>query len=133
VGLGWQPARNLDFKLAAAYYAFQNLGGMLSSPCVANTGADPCSTDNTRPGFQQTGNTLFAIRNLVSNVTNPPLFQYYGLSSRFRDLDVTTRLDYGMGSIHAILEGDVVKNLAYSRRTILASNPVNNIGPNLGT
>jgi len=133
VGLGWQPARNLDFKLAAAYYVFQNLGGMLSNPCVANTSADPCNTDNTRPGFQQTGNTLFAIRNLVSNVTNPPLFQYYGLASRFRDLDITTRLDYGMGSIHAVLEGDVVKNLAYSRSRILASNPVNNIGPNAGT
>jgi hypothetical protein len=133
VGLGWQPAHDLDFKLAAAYYVFQNLGGMLSSPCVANTSADVCNTDNTRPGFQQFGNTLFAIRNLVSNVTNPPLFQYYGLASRFRDLDITARLDYGMGSIHAVLEGDVVKNLMYSRNWILARNPVNNIGPNTGT
>jgi hypothetical protein len=129
VGLGWQPARNLDFKLAAAYYHFQNLEGALSSACVANTSADPCNTDNSRPGFQQNGNTMFAIRNLVSNVTNPPLFQYYGLATPFHDLDINTKLDYGMGAIHAVVEGDVVKNLAYSRANILAKSPLNNFAP----
>jgi hypothetical protein len=132
LGLDFQPARSFDFKLAAAYYDFQNIEGVLSSPCVANTSADPCNTDNSRPGFQQNGNTLFAIRNLVSNVTNPPLFQYYGLSSPFRDLDIIARLDYAMSSIHAVVDGDVVRNLAFSRRRILATNPVNNIGPNNG-
>lgn len=136
LGLGWQPMRNLDFKLAAAYYHFDNLEGVLSSPCVANSSADACNTDNSRPGFQQNGNTMFAIRNLVSNSTGntpPPLFQYYGLSSKFHDLDVNTRLDYGMGAIHAVLEGDVVKNLAFSRSRILGRNPLNNIGPNVGS
>jgi hypothetical protein len=133
LGLGWQPVRNLDFKLAAAYYHFKNLNGGMSSPCVANVSADPCSTDNSRPGFQQTGNTMFAIRNLVSNATNPPLFQYYGLASPFHDVDVMARLDYSFGSIHAVIDGDYVRNLAFSKSWILARNPLNNIGPNNGT
>jgi Putative porin len=133
VGLDWQLARNFNFKLGAAYYHFKNLEGVLSGPCVANTGADPCNTDNSRPGFQQTGNTMFAIRNLVSNATNPPLFQYYGLASPFHDLDLTVRVDWAIGSIHAVLDGDVVKNLAYSNRRILGASPINNIGPNAGT
>lgn len=128
IGLDWQPLRSMNVKLAAAYYHFDKIQGLLSSSCVANTGADPCSTDFSRPGFQQTGNTMFAIRNLVSNAANPPLFQYYGLSSPFHDLDVTAKLDYAIGGIHAVLDGDAVKNLAFSRRLINTSNPVNNRG-----
>jgi hypothetical protein len=133
LGLEWQAARSFDVSLAAAYYHFKNFNGLLSSPCVANTNADPCNTDFSRPGFQQTGNTMFAIRNLVSNSTNPPVFQYYGLSSPFHDLDVMGRLDYGFGAIHAILDGDVVKNLAFSRRYITNTGPLNNIGANAGS
>ena len=133
VGLDWQALRSFNVKLAAAYYHFDNIEGLFSSPCVATTSTDPCSTDFSRPGFQQTGNTVFAIRNLVSNNTNPPLFQYYGLSSPFHDLDVMAKLDYGFGSIHAVLDGDVVKNLAFSRRFITNTTPLNNIGPNVGT
>lgn len=129
-GIDWQPRRSFDFKLGAAYYYFSNLEGKLSAPCVANTATDPCSTDDSRPGFLQQGNTLFAIRDLVSNSTTPPLFQYYGLASPFHDLDVTTRFDVTLsGSTHIVLDGDVVKNLAYSKRNIAAKNPVNNIGP----
>ncbi|HJT44092.1 MAG TPA: putative porin [Rhizomicrobium sp.] len=133
LGMDWQASRNLNFKLAAAYYHFTNIEGVLSSPCVANVAADPCDSDNSRPGFMQQGNTLFAIRNLVSNLTTPPVFQYYGLASQFHDLDLNARMDAVFGSIHVIVDGDVVKNLAFSNRRILASNPVNNIGPNIGS
>jgi hypothetical protein len=134
VGFNWQPARSYDFKLAAAYYQFSDIEGKLSAACVANAASDPCNTDNSRPGFQQQGNTFFAIRNLVSNSTTPPLFQYYGLASGFRDLDITTRLDISLdGATHIVLDGDVVRNLAFSPKNIKASNPVNNIGPTAGT
>lgn len=133
LGTDWQVSRNFNFKFGAAYYHYQNLEGALSSPCVANTGADPCSTDNSRPGFQQNGNTLFAIRNLVSNQTNPPLFQYYGLSSPFHDLDLVMRADYGIGNTQVVLDGDFVKNLGFSRSRILGTNPVNNLGPATGS
>lgn len=135
LGVDWQPLRNLNIKLAAAYYHFKNIEGLFSSPCVANTSADVCNTDNSRPGFQQTGNTVFAIRSLVSNATNPPVFQYFGLSSPFHEVDLTSRIDLalGSGSVHAMLDGDVVKNVAFSRRFILNTTPINNIGPNNGT
>jgi len=129
-GFDWQPRQGYDFKLAAAYYHFRNLEGQRSDPCVANSSADPCDTDNSRPGFLQQGNTLFAIRNLVSSVTNPPVFQYYGLATPFHEMDVTARFDISrLGDIHIVFDGDVVKNLAFSSRGVAARNPVNNIGP----
>ncbi len=129
-GVDWQPRQGYDFKLSAAYYHFRNLEGRLSDPCVANSSADPCDTDDSRPGFLQQGNTLFAIRNLVSTATNPPVFQYYGLATPFHDLDVTIRFDVSrLGDIHIVFDGDVVKNLAFSSRGVAAKNPVNNIGP----
>lgn len=131
LGFDWKPVRSFDVKLAAAYYHFQNMEGLTSSPCLVSSSADPCDTDNSRPGFQQNGNTVFAIRQLLTPpaVNNPPVFQYYGLSSPFHDLDVMARLDYGFGDIHAVIDSDVVKNLAFSRRSILNTIPINNIGP----
>jgi hypothetical protein len=132
MGLDWQLSRSINVRMAAAYNHFQNIEGKLSAPCVANSQFDPCNTDLSRPGFQQQGNTLFAIRNLVSNAVSPPLFQYYGLATPFHDVDLTARVDASVGGdAHLIIDGDVVKNVAYSVSKIRALNPVNNLGPNV--
>ena len=131
LGTDWQAGRNFNFKLGAAYYHYQNLEGVLSSPCVPNSSADSCSTDNSRPGFQQNGNTFFPIRNVVTgllaNQATPPLFQYFGLSSPFHDLDFVMRADYDMGKTHVVLDGDFVKNLAFHRNRIAGTGPINNL------
>jgi Putative porin len=129
-GVDWLAFRGVDLKFGTAYYDYSNLEGVLSTPCVANTASDPCSTDDSIPGFLQGGNTLFGVRDLVSNSTSPPEFQYYGLATPFREINVTARLDVSrFGATHVILDGDFVKNLAFDANTIAAKNPVNNLGP----
>jgi len=128
VGLDWQPSRPYDFKVAAAYYYFDQIEGKLSSPCTVFSSADPCDTDFSRPGYVQGGNSLFAIRDLVSNATNPPVFQYYGLASQFHELNFTGRIDIAFSPLHLMLDGDYVRNLAFNAASIAALNPVNNRG-----
>jgi putative porin len=129
-GADWKPTKDSDFKAAVAFYDFDSIEGKLSSPCVALSAADQCDTDDSRPQFTQGGNTLFAIRNLVPTTTNPPVFQYYGLASPFRELNVTARYDVtAFDRIHVILDADFVDNLAFDASKIAAKNPVNNRGP----
>jgi len=128
----WRPDPDYEVRVGLAYYYFNNIDGVLSSPCTATTSADPCNTDDTRPLFQQQGNTMFALRNLVNQtgVSNPSQFQYYGLASKFHELNLTTRLDYAAADpIHVIVDLDFVKNLGFDRGAIAAKNPVNNQGP----
>jgi len=130
-GVEWQPMRTYDFKFGASYYHFAALDGRVSSPCTVFSAADPCDTDNSRPGFLQQGNTLFAIRDLLTpaGVTNPPTFQYYGLATAFHELNLTARFDYGGNNpLHVIFDGDYARNLAFDAAKIAAKNPVNNRG-----
>jgi len=127
----WRPDPDYEVRVGLGYYYFNNADGALSSPCVALSSADPCDTDFTRPGFIQQGNTLFALRNLVNptGVPNPPQFQYYGLASKFHELNLTARLDYAATDpIHLIFDADFVKNLGFDRTSINTRNPVNNQG-----
>ena len=127
----WRPDPDYEVRIGLAYYYFNNIDGKLSSPCTALSAADPCDTDFTRPGFIQQGNTLFALRNLVNptGVPNPPQFQYYGLASKFHELNLTARLDYaGLDPVHLIFDADFVKNLGFDRGAIAARGPVNNQG-----
>jgi hypothetical protein len=132
VGTDWRPDPDYEIRVGLAYYYFNNIDGVLSSPCTVTTSADPCDTDDTRPLFQQQGNTLFALRNLVNptGVPNPSQFQYYGLASKFHELNLTARLDYAAADpVHVILDLDFVKNLGFDRAAIAGKNPVNNQGP----
>jgi hypothetical protein len=118
---------------AVAYYAWHNIEGVTSSPCLATTAAIPCSSDDTRPGFLQKGNTLFEIRDLVPNPSNPngPQYQYFGLASKFDVLDVVSIWDVAVdGDRHVVFTGDFAKNLAFHAPNIASLNPVNNIGSN---
>lgn len=131
-GTDWRPDPDYDVKVGLAYYYFNNIDGKESSPCPATTSAIPCDTDETRPGFIQQGNTLFALRNLINTtgVTNPTQFQYYGLASKFHELNLTARFDYAaFDPVHVIFDLDFVKNLGFDRAAIAAKAPVNNSGP----
>jgi hypothetical protein len=131
-GVDWRPDPDYEIRVGLAYYYFNNIDGVLSSPCTATTSSStPCDTDETRPGFIQQGNTLFALRNLLNTgQTNPTQFQYYGLASKFHELNLTTRLDYtATDPVHVILDLDFVKNLGFDRSAIAGKVPVNNRGP----
>jgi hypothetical protein len=131
VGTDWRPDPDYEVKVGLAYYYFNNIDGKLSSPCTVLTSSNPCDTDETRPGFTQQGNSLFALRDLLNTgQTNPTQFQYYGLASKFHELNLTARFDYAAYEpVHVILDADFVTNLGFDRAVIAAKGPVNNSGP----
>ncbi len=129
VGAEWRPDSESAYKIGLAYYDFDNIDGQLSAPCYANTATEPCSTDGSRPAFVQQGNTLFAIRNIVlQSGSNPPFFEYYGLASQFRELNLTARADFDWyDPVHVVFDADFVTNLGFNRAQIAARSPVNNL------
>ena len=143
-GAQWQARPDVSAKLAAGFFDFNGVQGAVSQPCAQQQGATYlCSTDDTRFPFQQFGNTVYAIRNIVPYPGGGPGAvipdpQYYGLASRFAVLEVHPRID--ITSYHPFdveLDGEFLKNLAYNRTAILAHGPSINgpVGPqnNIGS
>jgi hypothetical protein len=129
-GVSVQPRPEYGFKAGVAYYYYENVQGMVSSPCFANTADIPCDTDNTRPQFIQFGNTLYAIRNLTTLPDHE--FQYYGLASPFRELNATFQFDFAKyDPLHIVFDADFVTNLAFDKNSIAAKFPVNNLAGTL--
>ncbi len=132
IGLSWLPDPDYLIKIGAAYYDFAKIQGELSSLCSTATSGVPCNTDNTRAGFMQKGNTVFAIRNSAVSPTsvNPVAdYQYYGLASRFRVADLTARFDVAtFAPVHITFNGEFAYNTAYDKSRIIALNPDNNLG-----
>lgn len=120
VGVDWQATDAFKAGVNAAYYDYSNVEGRLSPACY-NTSAF-CLTDSSRPGFQQAGNTLFAIRDLTTtDPTNVSIPQYFGIASAFRVLDVSAFADYAFNdTIKLNLTGHYARNLAYNAGDILA-------------
>jgi hypothetical protein len=131
-GARWAISQNYVAKFAAGYFNYSNITGKLSAPCLFLTSSTTCSTDDTRPTFLQFGNTLFGIRDFVTNASSlPQQPQYYGLSSHFGVLDLHGRFDiHNYDPIVISLEGEFADNLAFNRGYILARMPVNNFGSN---
>ncbi len=141
-GAAWQVSPNVKAILGAGIFDFLGVQGAVSQPCAIQAGsAFYCNTDDTRTPYEQFGNTLYAIRNIVpstGNAATSPDPQYYGLASRFDVLDIHPRVD--ITTYHPIdisLEGEFIKNLAYNNNAILNHGPadgpvgpVNNIGSN---
>jgi hypothetical protein len=132
--LDWAPAA-FDLKTAVGFYDFENVRGVLSTPCALYNGNKQCSTDFTVPAIQQKGNTLFFVRNILPNPSSPLDYaepQLLGLRFGYRLLDLTSQLDYRVGNFHhLVLTGQFVRNMAYNARDICrdAPNglPVNNL------
>lgn len=108
VGVEKANQTGIGFKLGAAYYNFRNMRGVAKDPL------DPTnSTDWTAPGFQQKGNSLFAIR------TNK-----YAYASEFQELNVTGVLDIGWWHpYHVLFTADYVKNLGFDLDEVRTLNP----------
>lgn len=124
-GVDWKISKDWHAKVAAAYYHFQNVEGVLSSPYAPRNLEDQGNTDHTRPSFAQKGNTYRPIRNIVANATNgfgtTNQFQYYGLATPFRVAAVTARLDYnGFEPFQVSLLAEYLQNLAFNQSAINA-------------
>ena len=102
---------------AAAYYDFLNSDGQLSSDCDTVSDKVPCDTDNSRPGFLQKGNTVFAIRQPKFGTPGVENYQYFGLVSKFQVLDVAAGFEMPLsGPLHLNIDAEFARNLAFDRQ-----------------
>jgi hypothetical protein len=133
LGFDWKITKEVQLKVAAAYYDFHDIEGKLSDPFVPLTASDAGNTDTSRPSFAQKGNTYRAIRNIIPTIDNDfgtsRQFQYFGLASKFQDLAFTARLDLNyFEPVQISLLGEFIKNMAWDEVDI-NSVAVNNRGP----
>jgi hypothetical protein len=126
---------NKDFsaKIAGAFYDFYNIEGKKSDPCVPLSASDQCDTDDSRPSFAQKGNTYFPLRNITPTIDNGfgtmKQFQYFGLATPFRVVDVTSSLDFAhFDPIHMTVFGQWIENVAFDWADINRI-AINNRGP----
>lgn len=123
IGADWKINRSNSLKLAGAYYQFKDIEGQRSSPCKPWAGAAGCDTDGTRVAFMQKGNTVFLLRDIPLDPTDPaktPLPQYVGLASKFNVLDLNAVWDSELpGDFKLRSQGNYIRNLAYDKGEML--------------
>jgi hypothetical protein len=122
-----RPLPDLTAKAALGFFAYTNIQGKLSDPCVIIQTGFGCDTDATRAQFVQYGNTVFPVRNISLTGTSTATPEYFGLASRFDVLDLHGQLSYAGLAVPVSLEGDFSKNLGFNRRAIASLSPVNNL------
>jgi len=128
VGVQFQPdPLGWSFKGALSFYDFSNVEGQLSTSCDIYLKVKQCSTDLSRPGSLQKGNTLFLIRNITPDPSNPTNYaqpQFAGLSYDYRELDLMGQFEFPMfNTIRGLVQADYVRNLAYDPARLLANLP----------
>ncbi|MCG2842506.1 putative porin, partial [Sandaracinobacter sp. RS1-74] len=132
-GFDFRLGQELSAKLSAGYFHFDGVEGQFSSPCYWNESV--CDTDGTRPAFQQFGNTMRPLRNVILNPDNPsvsPEVQYYGLASKFQVLHLRGQMQYDFNEKLGVRgEVEFLKNLGFDRNKI-SPLALNNHAPIVG-
>jgi len=109
VGLDMTFKSKSRFKIALAYYDYQNIEGR-RSPL-----SQPNLYDSTAPAFVQKGNSMFDI----SNEPGEP-FQRFGLAPDYNLLDLAFVYDFArFAPYHFIITGDYVENIGYDADEIV--------------
>jgi hypothetical protein len=137
-GLEYRFKPESAFRLAVAYYDFDNVQGQVSSLCSVTSSSDVCDTDQTRPSFAQKGNTYMPLRNILVDPTfapgTQPNFQFFGLVGKYRPVVASAQLDLGdFHPVHVVLDGEYVWNSAFNRNLMNATTTINNRGPDVAT
>jgi hypothetical protein len=122
VGASYAFDENTKLTAAVGIFDFTNAKAKLSSPCLFNQ--DVCDTDNLRPLFEQYGNSLAPLRNIVADPTAAsglsPEPQYFGLASDFHVLEAHAKLDLTGFSIPVSVEGEFIDNLGFHKAQVKA-------------
>jgi len=108
LGFDWTWSSGMRTRIAAAYYYFDHITGVLNAP-------DSTLLDYTAPQFMQKGNTLFDIRNDVDPTTN-----LFALAASYRLQDITFGIDWPAFNHKMMLTADYVRNTGFNREEIFA-------------
>jgi hypothetical protein len=130
-GAEWRATPDIKLTAAASYFDFGDLQGKFSAPCLFSQ--DACNTDDSRPLFQQFGNSVIPIRTIVPDPAaapgTSPEVQYFGLASKFQVLELHGQVDVAsFDPVLVRLEGEYVRNMAFDRSDVAKLGPVNNFG-----
>lgn len=112
-GINWKFNSKSHAKVALAFYDFQDVEGRSNGDAVdLTTGNGPYSS--TVPAFRTKGNSTFDV-----NGGFAPGKEQYGLSSKFKDLNLTGQIDLGeFDPVHIILTGDYIRNIGFDKQEI---------------
>jgi hypothetical protein len=135
--------KDVDLKVAGAFYDYQNVDGRVSTAFTPLTNADQGNTDTSRPLFAQRGNTYVALRQITADSSNSfgttNQWQYFGLATPYRIAAITARVDLNsFDPLHVWLIGEAIKNVAFDKTKInnngptTLKGPVNNLAANTG-
>jgi hypothetical protein len=101
------------WKLGAAFYDYRNVEG-IPNPTVFTV-----ENSATAAPFRQTGNTVFDINGLLNTQNGTPNY-LWGLASKFRELNLSTSIDFGLvGSTRVVFDADWVENIGFKQSEIL--------------
>jgi hypothetical protein len=108
LGTQWTAMDSSSAQLGVALYDFRNVEG------IPNATQGSHFYDDTAAQSMQKGNSLM----YVNALGDPTL---YGLASKFRELDLTAKMDWAtFDPVHVMLTGDYVRNLGFDATEILA-------------
>jgi len=114
LGIKWTSPDLSTAKLAVAFYGYR-FGAALPNPVGQNY------YNGTAPAFKTKGNSYFDLNaaNIASTdplISNKPI---YGLTSKFREVNITGQLDIAtFNPVHIILTGDYVRNIGFDAEEI---------------
>lgn len=126
IGIDLKIKDDLSAKVGIAYYDYANMTGKLSSLFIPLSAQDAGDTDHTRTGFGQRGNTRMALRNIDNSTAandfgNKYQYQYYGLAAEFRNLTLTSRIDYDhFKPVRMSVIAEAIKNIAFDESAVAA-------------
>lgn len=104
-------------KLGLALYDYTKMHGVANTaPCSTTNPVVCAATDYSAPQFVQKGNSMFNLR--APDTTQTYVF---GLASDYRPLNLTASVDLAaFDPVHVTLTGDIVKNIGFKRKDIIA-------------
>jgi hypothetical protein len=120
IGTDWLVRKDDRFKIAAAYYNYQNINAKANAQ-------NSFKNDWTAPQFMQKGNSLVPINvndGINSRCTDAQSVTgqacLYGLASEFKIFNATAMYDFsGFGHTHVLFTADYAKNLGFDEARIL--------------
>ena len=108
---------DVTVKASVGYHSFRNVQGKLSDECNMDL-TNYCSTDGLVPQFLRKGNTVFTMRNHVTNSTGV-YPQTFGLKFGYDILDARLGAQFPISDATFVkLNGDYVKNLGFKKSDI---------------